>query len=76
MLALRRGHAAEAARVFGRDEAAQAWRDTALPLKKMREREDLLRQLQEVFKGPELGSLLAEGAVLTDEEAARIALAA
>jgi hypothetical protein len=42
----------------------------------MREREDLLRQLQEVFSGPDLERLLAEGAALTDEEAARIALAA
>ena len=76
LLALRRGHATEAALAFGRAEAGQAWRDAAQPPRKVREREDLLRQLQEVFSGPELERLLAEGAALTDEEAARIALAA
>jgi predicted ATPase/class 3 adenylate cyclase len=76
MLALARGHATEAALAFGRAEAAQAWRDAAPPPRKMRERDDLLRQLQEALSGPELERLLAEGAALTDEEAARIALAA
>jgi hypothetical protein len=41
----------------------------------MQEREAVLHRLQQVFSAPELERLLAEGAALTDEDAARIALA-
>ena len=75
LLALERGHATEAALAFGRADAAQAWRDTSPPPAAMQEREALLRRLQQVFSAPELERLLAEGAALTDEDAARIALA-
>jgi len=74
-LALQRGHATEAALALGRANAAQAWRDAAPPPATMQERDELVHRLQKVFSASELERLLAEGTALTDEEAARIALA-
>jgi len=74
-LALKRGHPTEAASVFGCADAMSSWRDAEPPPATMREREDLLRQLQEIFAEADLTRLFAEGAALSDEEAARIGLA-
>ena len=75
LLALKRGHANEAALVLGRADAAQAWRDVAPPPATMQERQDLLHRLRKVVSDSELKRLVAVGATLTDEEATRRALA-
>ena len=74
-LALQRGHVTEAALALGRADAAEAWRDASPPPAEIQERGDLLRRLQKVLSASELERLLSEGTALTDEEAARIALA-
>jgi hypothetical protein len=74
-LALKRGHATEAALVFGRACAMDTWRDVEPPPADKRSRTGFLRQLRMVLDGPELDQLLAKGAALSDDDAARIGLA-
>ena len=76
LLAFKRGRIAEAARVLGRAERINAWNKGGRsfgPLGK-RQRDQLLELLRQALPEAALERLLAEGAELSDEQAARIAM--
>ena len=75
ILALKRGHLREAALAVGCVEAIYAAKGQLMPPYLRRVRDETLVGLQKAFGKTELKRLLAEGAALTAEEAARIALA-
>jgi predicted ATPase len=74
LLALRRGHAAAAARALGRAETVHAAGDSRRQPNQQRLRDTLIGGLQEALPAAELQRWLAEGARLPDEDAARGAL--
>jgi hypothetical protein len=69
-IAVRQGRVSDAALALGRAEAKHGSSSNNL-----RDRDDLRALLTQSLSNTELQSLLAEGAALTDEEAAHIALA-
>ena len=75
LLAFKRGRIQDAALVLGRSDSCHAkvgaWRDDVLD---QRTRNEALSGLQQALSAAELEQLLAEGAALSDEEAARLAL--
>ena len=75
ILALKRGHLREAALAVGCVEAIYAAKGQLMPPYLRRVRDETLVGLQKAFGKTELKRLLAEGAALTPEEAARSALA-
>jgi tetratricopeptide (TPR) repeat protein len=74
LLAFKRGHVAESARVLGRAEAAHAVRKSRRQPNDQRLRDALLVELQQSFTAADLQRWFKEGEELSDEEAARIAL--
>jgi predicted ATPase/DNA-binding winged helix-turn-helix (wHTH) protein len=74
LLAFKRGRMADAARALGRAEAAHALRKGRRELAEQRIRDQLEALLREALPADDLQRLLAEGAALSDEQAARIAL--
>ena len=74
-LAFKRDHPQEAALTLGCIEAIYAEKGQQMPPYARRVRDETLVGLQKVFSKTELKRLLAEGAALSAEEAARIALA-
>lgn len=76
LLAFKRGRITEAARVLGRAEQINAWNTGGRsfgPLAR-RQREQLLQLLQQALPEAALAHLLAEGAELSDEQVARLAV--
>ena len=74
LLAFKRGRASDAARVLGRAAAMHDEHKTKIEPDQDRARKKLLESLQLHFQSQELESLLKEGAALSDERAAQIAL--
>jgi tetratricopeptide (TPR) repeat protein len=75
LLALKRGHVGEAALAVGRADAMNRLHGVQRLAHTQRVRDTVLRQLSRTLQHAELEQLLARGAALTDEEAARAALA-
>ena len=74
LLAVRRGRAADAARVLGRARAVAAGRNFDRHKHEQRSHDAALDALQRRLAANELQRLMHEGATLGDEEAARLAL--
>jgi predicted ATPase/DNA-binding winged helix-turn-helix (wHTH) protein len=74
LLALRLGRAHDAARTLGRAEANGAARGVARDPHEQRSHDAVLKALQQTLPANELERLLKEGAALSDEHAAHIAL--
>ncbi len=75
LLAFKRGRFTEAAQARGRADAVATRRGARREPNAARVRNDVLTLLQEALAADELDRLLAQGAQLSDEEAARLALA-
>ena len=75
LLALRRGRLPEAARIAGRSSALDQRRSSRREPNAQRAREEVMAALQGAFAAEELARLLSEGANLSDEEAANLAVA-
>jgi predicted ATPase/DNA-binding winged helix-turn-helix (wHTH) protein len=73
LLALKLGRPADAARALGRSRAVLGASGDAREINEQRAHDDALAGLREAFIPDELERLFAEGAVLSDEEAARTA---
>jgi len=74
LLAFKRGRIREAALALGRAEAQHAWRGGRREPNEQRARDEVLGLLQQALGEAELPQLLAQGAALTDEDAAQLAL--
>jgi hypothetical protein len=74
MLAFKRGRVADAARVLGRSEAANRWRDEFREPVEQLVRDELMAALEARLSATELRQFFEDGAALDDEAAARIAL--
>ncbi len=74
LLAFKRGRIADAARVFGCSEAAHAFRKGRRQVGEQRIRDQVETLLRTALAADQLERLLAEGAALSDEHAAHIAL--
>jgi predicted ATPase/DNA-binding winged helix-turn-helix (wHTH) protein len=74
LLALRLGRADDAARALGRSRAVIGASGDAREVNEQRAHDDALAGLQRAFVPDELQRLFAEGAVLTDDDAARRAV--
>ncbi len=74
LLALRLGRAADAARALGRARAVLGASADAREINEQRAHDDVLAGLRDALAPDELERLFAEGAVLSDEEAARSAI--
>ena len=75
LLALRRGRVPEAARIAGRACAINQRRSSCREPNAQRARDEVMAALQGAFAAEELARLLSEGANLSDEEAANLAVA-
>jgi tetratricopeptide (TPR) repeat protein len=74
LLALRLGRPADAARALGRSRAVLGTSGDVREINEQKAHDDALAGLRLAFAGDELERLLAEGAVLSDEEATRTAV--
>ncbi len=74
LLALRQGRDRDAARVLGRADAVHAWRRGRRELAEMRIRDLVERELGDRLSAADFEALRREGEMLTDEEAAQVAL--
>jgi len=74
LLAFKRGRVAEAARALGRAEAVNARHGYRRQPNEQRQRDELLALLEQALPAAELNRLMAQGAALSDEEAAQAAL--
>jgi len=74
LLALKLGRAEDAARALGRSRAVIDASSDAREINEQRARDDALAELQRTFAPDELQRLFAEGAALTDDDAARKAV--
>ena len=74
LLAFKRGRVAGAALALGRAEAVNARHGYLRQPNEKRQRDELLVLLQQALPAAELKRLMAQGAALSDEKAARIAL--
>jgi tetratricopeptide (TPR) repeat protein len=74
LLALRLGRAADAARALGRSRTVLGASGDAREINEQRAHDDVLAALRRTFAADDLERLFAEGAVLSDEEAARTAV--
>lgn len=74
LLALGLGRQADAARVLGRSRKVLGGSRGARDINEQRAYDDVLAALQRAFASNELEQLFAEGALLSDEEAARTAI--
>jgi predicted ATPase/DNA-binding winged helix-turn-helix (wHTH) protein len=75
LLAFKRGRVADAALALGRAEAGNRQLGFRRQPNEQRQRDELLALLRETMQDAELQQLMQRGAALSDEEAARIALA-
>ena len=75
LLALRRGRLPEAARIAGRSSAIDQRRSSRREPNGQRARVEVMAAMQGAFAAEELARLLSEGANLSDEEAANLAVA-
>ena len=75
LLALRRGRLPEAARIAGRSCAINQRRSRRREPNAQRARDEVMAALQGAFDAEERARLLSEGANLSDEEAANLAVA-
>jgi hypothetical protein len=74
LLALRRGRVADAALVLGCAEVSSGLRGAARDRHEQRSRDAAMEALQQAMPAGELERLLAQGAALSEVDAARIAL--
>jgi predicted ATPase/DNA-binding winged helix-turn-helix (wHTH) protein len=74
LLALKLGRAEDAARALGRSRAVIGARSDAREINEQRAHDDALAELERAFAPDELQRLFAEGAALTDDDAARRAV--
>jgi hypothetical protein len=74
LLALKLGRPEDAARALGRSRAVIGTTSDARQVNEQRAHDDALAELQRAFAPDELERLFAEGAALSDDEAARRAV--